>query len=501
VVNHHFDGCTIDGNWAGSSGGGIFAFGIDGINYFLTDTDVTDNHADVNGGGITLVLGGNLDISDDCLIADNTAGISGGGVYSAVDIPFLVKSLEDRFTEAKGSLFFAGSTIISISASMVQDNTAVLGNGGGIHQMGGDLLVGKGIFAEVETLIVDDSEVLNNHAGHDGGGIYFVGFLSPEFCQENCCSSCFICKDGDKGCAEKEPSSVPPGCEACCLGGFCPFKEGKGAPCPKGIGSFDAVCTVRSSNVNGNRADTGKGGGIFFAEGILLDLDGTTLDQNTASEFGGGIYFGGTTQFADPCESCCQDCECITKGLCPAKEKGICLDCCETFCPLKEEKGCPPLEAFTSTLDCVSGTISDNWANGGGGGISVAGTDLVACLLENTDVLDNHTDGNGGGIEIVNGGFLGVSNNCLFSGNRAGFSGGGIYSGIEGGMTQIDPPSLEKGGLSYPVFGFPTVQIADSTIEGNTAESGNGGGVRQGGDQMLMPAKGLALSGRCAAGL
>jgi Secretion system C-terminal sorting domain len=111
---------------------------------------------------------------------------------------------------------------------------------------------------------------------------------------------------------------------------------------------------------------------------------------------------------------------------------------------------------YNSTFNINNSTISSNEANDGGGGISIEdGT----CSINNCHIYDNTTgdDGSGGGVSnqgYATGATMNITNS-LIEGNTANSMGGGIYHNGRNGVT--------------------TMTITNTTISGNTSYSNDGG--------------------------
>jgi predicted outer membrane repeat protein len=96
--------------------------------------------------------------------------------------------------------------------------------------------------------------------------------------------------------------------------------------------------------------------------------------------------------------------------------------------------------------------IDDNYSNGSGGGIYLAGGNLT---VSNTTIRNNRTVGDGGGIRNLGGDFTAV--NTTFSNNQAGGSGGAVKA-----------ENLE-------MYVAPSFTLVNSTLSGNRAADHGGG--------------------------
>lgn len=175
----------INSNTATSgAGGGIYA-GVRALT--LTKSTVSNNSATGNGGGVWFEINDDAArnamslIAEGCTLNGNTSsGGNGGGVYT------LAKTVEIKaHTEGTGESAIVTRSEIS--------NCTAAESGGGIYQNrsadGSELKIsnttvsdcvsndtdnnagGGGVYANVNTVTVTDSEIKNNRAAKNGGGI------------------------------------------------------------------------------------------------------------------------------------------------------------------------------------------------------------------------------------------------------------------------------------------------------------------------------------------
>lgn len=118
------EGCTLDGNTSGSNGGGIY-----------TNAKTVEIKAHTVGTGEDTVTTGTK-------ISNCTTAKNGGGIYQNRDV--------------EGS-------VLTVSGTDIKNNTA---------NSTGNELGGGGVYANVRTMTLTDSEVSGNTAAKQGGGIY-----------------------------------------------------------------------------------------------------------------------------------------------------------------------------------------------------------------------------------------------------------------------------------------------------------------------------------------
>jgi predicted outer membrane repeat protein len=170
-------GCTLDGNWANSAGGGLSSLLHTAANStsagtVTLDQDTVKNNRAVWGGGLALDINGGTNLSSpppfqtavcvkDSTVDDNlatsdesvhpaTAG-QGGGIYATVQ--------GNRFT----LLDFVNDTVAFNNAQVATAYSVSVANGGGMYLTGSNLSA---------TVSLNSLTVAYNHADNNGGGLY-----------------------------------------------------------------------------------------------------------------------------------------------------------------------------------------------------------------------------------------------------------------------------------------------------------------------------------------
>ncbi|HEX6898760.1 MAG TPA: choice-of-anchor Q domain-containing protein [Thermoanaerobaculia bacterium] len=139
-------------------------------------------------------------------------------------------------------------------------------------------------------------------------------------------------------------------------------------------------------------------------------------------------------------------------------------------------------DGFSMNLTIRDSTISGNTAGNNGGGIYVEDTG-GPLLIQNTVISGNQAGADGGGVYFYDPDDSTTIEGCTISGNTAGNLGGGIYVyDTDGGthtirQTTISGNSALAGGGIYLYGPDDPFVIENSTISGNQATAGNGGGI------------------------
>ncbi|MFC1888989.1 nitrous oxide reductase family maturation protein NosD, partial [Thermodesulfobacteriota bacterium] len=199
--------CTITGNEAGMFGGGGICC-VEGSSPVITNCLITDNHANDStfgyGGGICCWLSEGFAPRlriDNCTITGNTADDSGGGIYCQSTILIVrnctISGNSVSTYEADGGGICCDGSMFWIENSMISDNSASGGYaaGGGIKlsyslgmttnclitgnsASGYNKSIGGGIHSHYSFAVIRNSTISGNEAGESGGGIYLdaLGF-------------------------------------------------------------------------------------------------------------------------------------------------------------------------------------------------------------------------------------------------------------------------------------------------------------------------------------
>ena len=232
---------------------------------------------------------------------------------------------------------------------------------------------------------------------------------------------------------------------------------------------------ISGLTITGGKAEDGStdicseadnGGGIFNE--ATLTLSDSTISRSTSECGGGGIYNRGTLTVSNSTISDNTTTHASAGG-------GIYVE-----------------GADTTTISDT--TVTGNTAAGNGGGISSGG--YAALTVSDSTISDNEAGYDGGGVYSFpndrDRGSTSVERSTI-SGNEAARNGGGIYSrsvsvggDSSASKTTVTNSTISantaagRGGGVYNENGL--TEIGHSTITGNTAPAGNGGGVASYGD-------------------
>lgn len=288
------NGCTISENIANGNniGNGAGIYIENGVEATISNTTLSGNKAESNGGAIYADNNCNLTMEEDCTISGNSASGSfvtkGGGVYvTGSTFTMTGGTISEGNAKLGGGVFINSGKFIMNNGTThegsITRNTASQ-NGGGVYVSGGTFEMnygkissnkaegeadsnGGGIYvAAGGTFTMNDGTISENIASGDGGGIYVsVGT--------------FTMNDGT---IEKNEAGYGGG-----VYNKDTFTMKKGS--------------IADNKARGNAA-SGDGGGVYL-NGGTFDMSGGTISGNEtagglANSGGGGIYIYNSGTFS-----------------------------------------------------------------------------------------------------------------------------------------------------------------------------------------------------------
>lgn len=158
-----FAGLAIEDNFATLDGGGIFVAAQEGSDapIHLRSTDIVNNRAGRNGGGIATELAF-FDQTDSIRIIDNVAAGDGGGIYHAGRLSLIQQAeISGNVAVRGGGVFLATS---SLEGPFFIRHSTIAANSAGAE--------GGGIATDDVSLSLRATTVSSNQAGTVGGGLW-----------------------------------------------------------------------------------------------------------------------------------------------------------------------------------------------------------------------------------------------------------------------------------------------------------------------------------------
>jgi parallel beta-helix repeat protein/predicted outer membrane repeat protein len=397
-------------------------------------------------------------------------------------------SIVDGFTitngyRTGGPLAGSGGAIYCSGASPTIRNCVITGN----IAIGDDTAGGGITCRDQSAAVIENCTITNNQAGEHGGGIRCS---ESNVIIRNCVISDNVGTRDNSWGGGISIFNCRPEITSCTISNNTAEKDGGGIYSSQGVGPIVTECTMQD-NVAGNR-----GGGAFCNLNTGTTITGCTVQDNVSewvsgglcfynsdpnvidcviqenlADFGGGIY-------ANDCTITVRGCEVLQNMATESSGGGMYFEYSNAIVEdtliqnnttVDQGGGINYYEyQGPATLQMNRCRIIGNTAEGDGGGLRIASTDLAQ--FTNTLIAGNDSEDSGGGA------YISVSNaefrNCTLFGNRCEGSGGGIFST------------------------WTNVSLVNTILWGNTAESG--------GDQLTLyttyqPSEGTVQSS-CLAG-
>ena len=422
------EGSTITDNKCTNLGGGVYANpqGVysnnadkdfhNKIRMIVSDSTISRNIASSSGSGVWFDTNNDdnnrakqiLNIEGSA-IDGNTSGNQGGGIYTLAKTVTIgasetktdsngkaIRSSISNNTAKSGGGIYQSRNVegskLEIRNASVNDNRAINGSGGGIN-------------ACVQEVSLSDSEVSKNTASSNGGGIYQN--LNIDGSKLEICNASI---NGNTANNAKNETNAGGG----------------------GIFAGVRTLTITNSTVSDNTSKI-HGGGILFEinddnarNAMCLFVEGCTLNGNTASGNGGGIYTKaktveikahteGTGESAVVTKSEISNCTATWSGGGIYDNRG-------------DVDGSDLKISNTTVSGCVSNdTSTDGNPPRGGGGIFA---NVHTVTVTGSNISNNKAARNGGGIDApMNGdGFALILDDTTITGNSAAYQGGGAYT-------------------------------------------------------------------------
>jgi len=449
---------------AASGGGGVY---VEGGSTMLDGVQIVSNSANF-GGGVS-VSQGSVTLSSG-QISSNTTVYHGGGVY--------VGSANATFTQIGDSLIAGNDSDILGGGFYVDQGRAMLSGGRIVSNTasscGGGVYINEAI---ASVTLADAIVVESNHAG-DGGGVYIDEgslTLSSGQISSNTSSSHGggVYMHAASAAFTQTGNSLIVGNTANGDGGGFYISSGRvmlsggqivsnAANYGGGMVIGSGHATLSGGQIVSNTARNGYGGGVHIGSGSLTVQENSLIAHNvatgTVSARGGGIY--------------------ISSGSVELNASQLANNTAKT------SGGGAFVSIGTASLVMNGGEIGGNTAQTGGG-IYVSSGKVT---LMGGEIVSN-TAGAGGGVYVNNSAaVLTQTGSTLIAHNvaNANYGGGlGVANGrvsLSGG--QVVSNTAQYGGGLCNMVGSLT--LVNTTVSGNRATAGDGGGLRSNGGTTVI---------------
>ena len=402
--------------WANA---GLVVQGNSSASASITNNTARGDDAANGGGGVYVESGGDAAITNATITGNAATGTSGsgGGLFVASDAMATVNGgtiSANTANRAGAGIENAGGTLtlnsVAVNGNVIPAETAMPGNGGGLHSGGGTVTVMGGQF-------------MGNEAT-EGGGLWTNGTLT-------------IGPSEADGTATTIANNTGRGDDASNGGGGVYAESG-------------ASVMIMDATLSGNTASgtSGSGGAILVADGSAVTVTRGLISQNRANRAGGGIEVADDADTEDMM---------TTISLVQTTVVGNEIDE-----PMPGNGG--GLHAGGAASVTVDQSTFSNNAAREGAGLWIAGPSTL--LLDRSTVSTNTATEDGGGV-YDNGGAEITLRDATVALNSAGGDGGGLLSQSESfsfsntvlASNMADGSGADCSGSFATSFGF--VQNAD----------------------------------------
>lgn len=293
IIEHHTAPSTSDGR-----GAGIY---ISASDLVLDGSDVISNTAGTAGGGIRIYNGGSLDVINGSLIQDNHAlNGPGGGIASqgAVTMEMQDVSIFGNSASLDGGGIYISDGTLNIQAFLLYQNTAN-GNGGGVAVVGA---------ASVDFRATGYSMAYFNRALNGNGGMVYLGNNTTTRLYATTGAEMWIYANravGNGGALYANGGGLFDIYGKVLMESNLADDNGGGVYLTNGSRVWlDDYVNIRPRLIK-NRALSGSGGAIHAVNSPRVECDGAIFgaadDGNQATEDGGAVYLANSAFKADNC--------------------------------------------------------------------------------------------------------------------------------------------------------------------------------------------------------
>ncbi len=470
---------TIGGSLANKNsaakGGGIYAVNSS-LPITITNSNFSYNNANDLGGAIYLTnVSSTLTITGSVL-SDNTGRNRGGAIYSdmaAISITNTSMVRNVTVMVEGAAIYYVGSaSSITVSDSILTDNTAATSSGGGR---------GGAIYSVGAVLNISNTNLDRNSGSDAGAAIYISGVSAMNTITNSTLNNNSARNRGSAIYSNGTPLSITD----TAIDGNTTSNEG-GALYLVNSGAAVAITGGTLSNNSG-----AHGGAIYMTGGAeSLSITGTTLSGNTCLYHGGAIYLDSLLATSTITDSTINNSTGSHRGgaIYNANSLLTIVDTDMDNHSSAYEGGAVYIKGLAATTTITGGSISNNIVNSSGGALYVGDGANVA--ITGATINSNTANLYNGGAMFVQGTGTTVNlSKTIISGNETHQRGGAIVVGSSTVVTLTncivtgnvaDGERWSEGG---GIMNYGTVNIYNSTFAGNYVWGpwGGGGGLRNSG--------------------
>lgn len=441
----------LDGN-----GGAVY---VGGANLLLQNSELSDSQA-VRGGALYATGTGSVQVLNTTF-TNHSASQDGGALYLDVNqVTLTANNFSGNSATQQGGAFYLRAATVTGSGNGLTGNQAATGGGGYLRDVTTGSLSGGNVAdnhatANAGALFFDNADAtisgasfLSNTAQMNGGALYLTNgsFVSVGTGSQLQYNRALTGRGGALYLSSAGTTTLG----ASNLADNRAALDG-GALFTTGSGSVVINATTTLAN---NVADTGDGGALYLNSTGTTTLNDADLTNNRAGSDGGAIY---------------------------ATSAGILtINAGSTLFSNHAAAGHGGALYLSSTSTTVNGTtIFSNTTQVNGGGVYATGTGSVQLLAGSTLEENVATTGSGGGL-YRSGGAAAITASAVQD-NRAQVEGGALYlSGVSATLnsaTVNDNQAGTHGGAILATAGGSLLIENNSVVQGNEALTGSGGAI------------------------
>ncbi len=439
---------------------------------YATGSEIRRNKASGSGGGLQNNAG-TMHLTSMQVIS-NSAGSDGGGFYNNNTGTVTITNTQVISNEAisSGGGIFNGNIVRVVDSDVSQNKAGQ--DGGGLYNTAGTSTIvntsfignragtGGAISSNVNgtKVILSDSEIIENSANGRGGGIYINSGGSSAIITSTQVFSNHATSDGG-GIAIQPNSSVT--MTDTQIRGNHTNQSGGGI-----FGNTNTTINLTNGEVVLNNANR-TGGGVFVDNrATLINSD---VISNTAGSEGGGIYNGFNSDLTLTNSNVIGNRGTEGGGLYNGKTATVTNSDFLTN-TASSGSGGGIQNTFTGNLMLTDSDVVANRSTSNGGGIN----NENHLVLVNSDLRNNRAQVRGGGLYVPFAGDFTLTSSDVVA-NTAGGSGGGIFSESTSATTISGTHIISNtsGGSGGGIYGNATLTLNNSELVSNTAVSDGGG--------------------------
>jgi hypothetical protein len=456
---------TASGTSPGDGGGGVYV-GHSGT-FLMTGGTISRNTASPQGGGVYVFNFGTFEMRGGTIggsvpDANRASGgpTSGGGVFVETLGVFTMSGGSISYNHAGadgGGVYFLSGSTFNMSGGSISDNE-VISSTATVDACGGGVYFLSGGTFNMSGGNISRNKVISSTAGGKGGGVYFYDGgtldMSGGSISDNEVTFAIPADSGGGGVYLYDSGN---GITFCMSGGSIsgnkvnPSTMGGngGGVYVGGTGSGNSSFEMFGTASISNNQTASDGGGVYIgltAAAGDFNMSGGTIGNNSAGNYGGGLYYSGNQPF--------------TMGGTAEISRNTAMS-----------GGGVYVVGYGFKMRNTA-KISDNIASGtgatdGGGGVYISNTSSFYMYIRGT-ISGNRSAGSGGGVFVASGGYFEKT-------------GGTIYGDTKDGSTPEDDALKNTAGGDGQAVYVETGPERRNTTAGPTAtldssQSGSSGG-------------------------